>query len=200
MGDILDHPTLGRPQPSVAYTLLVPADIRATTRRYGEVSRTQITLCHATVRQLRYPNKISLPILIKFAFSLWCGCQSFFHSGLRHRISRDCGKQRQKSSGDYPVATNFEPIFIRSSSLCCVARQKCSIIGNEKKKIPFSKNEGHLSHFAGHLMKCGTVPPNAGRLTDSPCDGNPLWRLLTGEAEISRRLVDWVGQILEKIQ
>ena len=26
---------------------------------------------------------------------------------------------------------NFEPIFIRSSSLCCVARQKCSIIGNE---------------------------------------------------------------------
>ena len=27
--------------------LLVPTNIRATTRRYGEVSRTQITLCHA---------------------------------------------------------------------------------------------------------------------------------------------------------
>ena len=63
----------------VGYTLLVPANIRATTRRYGEVSRTQITLCHATVLQIRYPGKISLPILIKFAFSLWC--QSFFSLG-----------------------------------------------------------------------------------------------------------------------
>ena len=50
---------------------MVPANIRTTTRRYGEVSRTQITLCHATVRQLRYPSKISFTILIKFVFSLW---------------------------------------------------------------------------------------------------------------------------------
>ena len=36
------------------------------------------------------------------------------------------------------------PIFIRSSSLCCVARQTCRIGSTEKIIIPFSKNAGHL--------------------------------------------------------
>ena len=81
---ILDHPTL-RPrvraqrrlhrtltlrQLSVACTLLVSANIHATTRRYRKVRHTQITLCHAIVRQLCYPGKISPPIVVKFAFSL----------------------------------------------------------------------------------------------------------------------------------
>ena len=43
-------------QLSVACTLLVPANIRATTRRYRKVHRTQITVRHATVRQLCYLN------------------------------------------------------------------------------------------------------------------------------------------------
>ena len=37
---------------SVAGTLLMPANIRATTTRYRKVRRTHITLCHAIVRQL----------------------------------------------------------------------------------------------------------------------------------------------------
>ena len=37
-------------------------------------------------------------------------------------------------------------------------RQICKIIGNEKIIIPFSKNAGHLSHFAGR----GTSDENAG--------------------------------------
>ena len=42
---------------SVAGTLLVPANIRATTTRYRKVRRTRhITLCHAIVRQLCYPR------------------------------------------------------------------------------------------------------------------------------------------------
>ena len=82
MGDILDHPTLRRRvraqqrlrraltlrQLSVACTLLVPANIRATTRRYG--SKPKITLGHAIVRQLCYPSNIFPPIVVKLAFSL----------------------------------------------------------------------------------------------------------------------------------
>ena len=112
VGNILEHPTLGGPptlrQPSVAYTLLVPANIRATTRRYWEISRTQIALCHASVRQLRYPSIICLPIVIKFAFSLWC--QSFYPLGLRHRISRDC----ENSARNYPENAGDCPIGIHN--------------------------------------------------------------------------------------
>ena len=46
----------------------------------------------------------------------------------------------------------FEPIFIGILSRSCIPRrncQKCRIIANEKIIIPFSKNAGHLSHFAG---------------------------------------------------
>ena len=52
-------------QHRVACTLLVPANIRAITRRYRKVRHTQ-TLRHAIVRQLCYPSNIFPPI----AFSL----------------------------------------------------------------------------------------------------------------------------------
>ena len=56
----------------MACTLLVTANIRATTRRYrkGE-HRLVITLRHVGVRQPCYPSKISSPIL-KLAFSVRC--------------------------------------------------------------------------------------------------------------------------------
>ena len=54
-------------QLSVACTLLVPANIRATTRRYGKVRHKQITLRHAIVRQICYPSKVSPPIVGKLA-------------------------------------------------------------------------------------------------------------------------------------
>ena len=62
------------------------------------------------------------------------------------------------------------PIFIRSSSLCCVARQTCRIIGNEKNNNTIFEKCGTSADLAGprdiDLMKMrGTVPPNAGRLT-----------------------------------
>ena len=89
---LLDHPTLRRAltlrQLSVAGTLLVPANIRATTRRYRKVRRTQITLRHAIVRQLAIKAP---PILVKLAFSLR---RHFFQRGLRHLIAREYGKQR----------------------------------------------------------------------------------------------------------
>ena len=80
MSDILDHPTLRRRvralrrlrrtlRPRALDPLhianLVPANIRATTRRYRKVRHTQITLGHAIVRQLCYPSNISPPIVIK---------------------------------------------------------------------------------------------------------------------------------------
>ena len=92
MGDILDHPTLRRRvrvqrrlrraltlrQLSMACNLLVPAHIRATTRRYRKVRHTKITLGHAIVRQLCYPCNISPPIVVKLAFSLR---RHFFNGG-----------------------------------------------------------------------------------------------------------------------
>ena len=59
-------------QLSVACTLLVPANIRPTTRRY------------AIVRQLCYSSKISPPIVVKLVFSLR---RHFFQRGLRHLTS-----------------------------------------------------------------------------------------------------------------
>ena len=57
---LLDHPSLVEPltlrQLSVAGTLLVPANIRATTTRYRQVRCTQITLRLAIVRQVCYPS------------------------------------------------------------------------------------------------------------------------------------------------
>ena len=49
-----------------AHTLLVPANIRATTRRYRKVRHT----LYYIVRQLCYPSKVSPPIVVKLAFSL----------------------------------------------------------------------------------------------------------------------------------
>ena len=60
------------------------------------------------------------------------------------------------------------PIFIQSSSLCCVARQTCRIIGNENNNNSIFEKCGTSADFAGPRdiwWKCGTVPPNAGRLT-----------------------------------
>ena len=99
---LLDHPILCRAltprQLSVACTLLVPANIRATTRWYRKAHRTQFTLRHATVRQLCYPNA-SNPRL-HFLFGA-----IFFQRGLRHLICREYGKQRAhpKNAGDYPM-------------------------------------------------------------------------------------------------
>ncbi len=70
------EPTLR--QFSVARTLLVLANTRATTRRYRKVRHAQITLCHAIVRHICYPSKISLSIVVKLAFSLR---RHFFNGG-----------------------------------------------------------------------------------------------------------------------
>ena len=63
------------------------------------------------------------------------------------------------------------PVFIRSSSLCCVARQTCRIIGNEKNNNIIFEKCGTSADFAGHLMKmrdcpseCGTVDTYAHRI------------------------------------
>ena len=69
---VLDHPTLRRAltlrQLIVACTLLVPANIRATTRRYRKVCRTQITLRHAIGRQLCYPSSSNPRLNLHFLF------------------------------------------------------------------------------------------------------------------------------------
>ena len=39
----------------------------------------------------------------------------------------------ENSARNHPENASDYPIFIRSSALYCVARQKCSMIGNEKK-------------------------------------------------------------------
>ena len=52
------------------------------------------------------------------------------------------------------------PIFIRSSSLCCVARQTCRIIGNEKNNNTIFEKCGTSADFAGPRdspSECGTV-------------------------------------------
>ena len=41
------------------------------------------------------------------------------------------------------------PIFIRSSSLCCVARQTCRIIGNGKNNNTVFEKCGTSADFAG---------------------------------------------------
>ena len=67
---------------------VVPANIRATTRRYRKVRHTQITLRHATVRQLCYPSKISIPIVVIFSSA------PFFSTGGSPSHTREYGKQR----------------------------------------------------------------------------------------------------------
>ena len=54
------------------------------------------------------------------------------------------------------------PIFIRSSSLCCVARQTCRIIGNEKNNNTIFEKCGTSADFAGHLMKMRDCPSECG--------------------------------------
>ena len=119
------------PQPSVACTLLVPANIRATTRRYRKVRHTQITLRNAIVRQLCYPSKISSPIVVKLAFSLR---RHFFQRGLRHLISRERYIARiiwktaranyPKNAGDYPIAIHHQWHVTNGSSVDAVGGQQ----------------------------------------------------------------------------
>ena len=244
--DILDHPTLRSRRAltdnntdRVACTLLVPVNIRATTRWYGEVRRIQITLCHAIhCRQLCNPSKISptissapvvfsmgtppshIPRMWKTAppeiirrtlaiiqsesttqgtieacvftdrpqkilrptiqlFNL-IGLGLWLRVGIlgsadpnRRRAKkqtvigggcRGWNRRRTDLSAVCRLA-KFEPIFIGILSRCCIPRQncqKCRIIINEKIIIPFSKNAGHLSHFAGHLMKMRDCPAECG--------------------------------------
>ena len=122
MGDILDHPTLRRRVRALRRlrrTLthrqlkLVPANIRATTRRYRKVRHTQITLGHAIVRQLCYPSNISPPIVVKLP-KLHFLSAPFCQRGLRHLISRErriakiirktARANYPKNAGDYPIA------------------------------------------------------------------------------------------------
>ena len=74
-------------QLSVAGTLLVPANIRATTTRYRKVRRTQITLRQATLLSKLLQSSLNLHFLFGAIFST--GALS-----LRHLISREYGKQR----------------------------------------------------------------------------------------------------------
>ncbi len=95
----LDHPTLPstKSQLSVACTLLVPANIRATTRRYRKVRHTQVALRHAIVWQLCYPSKVAPPIVVKLAFS---PRQHFFNGGFA--ISYPI-IWKTENAGDYPI-------------------------------------------------------------------------------------------------
>ena len=113
---LLDHPSFVEPltlrQLSVAGsagTLLVPANIRATSTRYRKVRRTQITLRHAIVRQscLTISDMAQDSLNLYFLFGA-----IFFNRGsdlrLRHLISREYGKQSARASypknaGDYPM-------------------------------------------------------------------------------------------------
>ena len=74
------------------------------------------------------------------------------------------------------------PIFIRSSSLCCVARQTCRIIGNEKNKNTIFEKAGHLLISRDR----GTSDENAG-LSLRMRDG---WHLC------HRWTTDWTSDIL----
>ena len=74
-------------QLSVACTLLVPAKIRATTRRYRKVRHTQLHLRHAIVWQLCYPSKMAPPIVVKLAFSP----RRHFSTGASPSHTRDHG-------------------------------------------------------------------------------------------------------------
>ena len=68
---------------SVAGTLLVPANIRATTMRYRQVHRTHIIVCHAIVRQFCYPSSYNPRYTCIFSAA------PFFSTGalrLRHLI------------------------------------------------------------------------------------------------------------------
>ena len=116
---LLDHPSFVEPltlrQLSVAGsagTILVPANIRATSTRYRtlEVRRTQITLRHAIVRQscLTISDMAQVSLNLYFLFGA-----IIFNRGsdlrLRHLISREYGKQSArrasypKNAGDYPM-------------------------------------------------------------------------------------------------
>ena len=58
-------------QLSMAATILVTANIRATTTRYRKVRRTPITLRHAIVRQLCYPSSSNPHFLFGAIFFNW---------------------------------------------------------------------------------------------------------------------------------
>ena len=102
-------------QLSMACTLLIgvdehPCDHQTISK---SPSHTDYTApCHCPVTLLSKQIKISPPIVVKLAFSLR---RHFFQRGLRV-----CRRAK------------YGPSFIGSSSLCCVSRQKCKIIGNEK--------------------------------------------------------------------
>ena len=133
-GRIRDHPTLRRRvralrrlrraltlrQFSVACTILVPVNIRATTRRYRKIRHTQITLGHAIVRQLSYPSNISPQIVVKLSFSLR---RHSFNGGGGFAISypecdasiwKTARANYPKNAGDYPIAIHH-PWHVTSS-------------------------------------------------------------------------------------
>ena len=100
---LLDHPILRRAltprQLTVACTLTVPANIRATTRR------SEKSIAHRLHCAMPLSGNFAIetpPILVKLAFSLR---RHFYQRGLRHLISREYGKQRAhpKNAGDYPM-------------------------------------------------------------------------------------------------
>ena len=178
---------------SVACTRLVPANIRATTRRCRKVRHTQATLHHAIFWQLYFAiqakwllqSSLNLQFLFGAIFStgtspsntlrIWktenagnypIGIHHPWHvtngstmlpvGGVKNKQSLWRLQRREIIDGVCRLA-KYGPSFIGSLSLCCVTRQKCKIIIREKNN-KFSKNAGHLSHFAGR----GTSDENAG--------------------------------------
>ena len=126
------------------------------------------------VRQLCYPSKVSPPIVVKLAFSLRrhirrtlaiIQSESTTHgtSLTSNGSSVDDGCHAWNIDGVCRRA-KYGPSFIGSSSLCCITRQKCKIIGNEKKKCNFLKMRDIclISRDAGHLMKMRDCPSECG--------------------------------------
>ena len=67
------------------------------------------------------------------------------------------------------------PIFIRSLLLCCVARQTCRIIGNEKNNNTIFEKCGTSADFAGHLMKMRDCPSGCGTVDTYVVLVFPTW-------------------------
>ena len=107
---LLDHPSFVEPltlrQLSVAGsagTLLVPANIRATSTRYRKVRRTQITLRHAIVRQsCLAQDSLNLYFLFGAIFSI--GAQIYASAiSYPENMENRARASYPKNAGDYPM-------------------------------------------------------------------------------------------------
>ena len=114
------HPST-KSQLSVACTLLVSANIRATTRRYRKVRHTQVALRHAIVWQLCYPSKMAPSIVVKLAFSPWC---HFFNGrfAILYPII-----WKTENAGDYPIGIHHPWHVTNGSSVDATGGRRSQI-------------------------------------------------------------------------